>query len=242
MGQIPKIIHYCWFGRAPLPKDVLLCIASWKKFLPEYEIIQWNEDNFPVSEFIYAKEALENRKFAFVSDVCRLYALEKMGGIYMDTDFEILQPLDRFLDHDAFTGFEMEDMLSTALMGAKPNSSWIKDFLNHYENRAFVQPNGSFEMITNSSILTRLMIDKGFEMNNQFQEKPGYLTIYPKHFFCPKSYVTGALEIDDETYGIHHFSKSWIPFHKKFRNNFKLKLMQVFGYENIQKIINIIRR
>ena len=107
--MIPKTIHYCWFGGNPLPQLAKDCIASWKKYLPEYELVEWNESNFPFAQFPLAQEALENRKFAFVSDVCRLYAIKEFGGIYMDTDVEVLKPLDAFLHHAAFSGFENND-------------------------------------------------------------------------------------------------------------------------------------
>src|SRR5690606_17129379 len=100
--MIPKIIHYCWFGGNPLPPLAVKCIASWKKYLPEYEIIEWNENNFPIEDFLFTRQSLEHRKYAFISDVARLYALDKMGGVYMDTDVEVLKPLDPFLHHAAF--------------------------------------------------------------------------------------------------------------------------------------------
>ena len=109
--MIPKIIHYCWFGRNPLPSSVQKCIASWRKFFPDYEIKEWNEDNFDLDMYPYAREAYENRKFAFVTAVVRLYALYHEGGIYMDTDVEVLKPLEVFLDNPAFSGFEDEKLL-----------------------------------------------------------------------------------------------------------------------------------
>ena len=114
--MIPKIIHYCWFGRNPLPPLAIKCIESWKKFLPEYEIIEWNEDNFNLDKWVYTKQAYEMKKYAFVSDVCRLYAIKEFGGIYMDTDVEILNPLDKFLHHNAFSGFESNYAIPTGLM------------------------------------------------------------------------------------------------------------------------------
>ena len=123
--MIPKIIHYCWFGSNKKPRKVRKCIAIWKKLLPDYEFIEWNEDNFDINMIEYAKEAYNEKKYAFVSDVARLYALLQFGGIYMDTDVELLKPLDSFLNHRAFCGFESENFLSTAMIGADKGSEWI---------------------------------------------------------------------------------------------------------------------
>lgn len=239
--MIPKIIHYCWFGRNPLPKLAQDCIASWKKYLPEYQIIEWNEDNFPLDAFAFAKEALENRKFAFVSDVCRLYAIKEMGGIYMDTDVEVLQSLDVFLDKAAFSGFENDDFVPTGIMAGKKGSQWAIDLLEYYDNRSFIKDNGEFDMLSNTFIITQMMIEKGFVMNNQFQEIEGYVTFYPNDYFCPKSYKTGSIDLTKNSYCIHHFAKSWIPLEKRWRNILKMKMMNIFGYKNVQAIINIIK-
>lgn len=240
--MIPKIIHYCWFGGNPLPPLAVKCIASWKRFLPEYEIIEWNESNFPIDDFIFAKQALEQRKFAFISDVCRLYAIDKMGGIYMDTDVEVLKPLDIFLHHAAFSGFENDDYVPTGIMAAAKGSVWIKELLAYYDNKPFVNADGSIENISNTSIITEMMLRKGFVMNNKFQEIAGYVAFYPNDYFCPKSYKTGNIDLTKNSYCIHHFAKSWIAPHKKWRNIMKMKAMNIFGYKNIQFFIDLIKR
>lgn len=240
--MIPKIIHYCWFGGNPLPPLAVKCIASWKEFLPEYEIVEWNESNFPIADFIFAQQALENRKFAFISDVCRLYAIEKMGGIYMDTDVEVLKPLDPFLHHAAFSGFENDDYVPTGIMAGEKDSTWIKELLAYYDNKPFVNADGSIENISNTSIITKMMVEKGFVMNNTFQEIEGYVAFYPNDYFCPKSYKTGNIDLTENSYCIHHFAKSWIKPHKKWRNIMKMKAMNVFGYRNIQFFIDLIKR
>jgi len=241
-NNIPKIIHYCWFGKNPLPPLAVKCINSWKKYLPEYEIIEWNEDNFPFDDFIFAKEALESRKFAFVSDVCRLYALKEYGGVYMDTDVEIIKSLDPLLFHEAFSGFENDDFVPTGIMCSKKNSKWIEDLLAYYDNRPFINTDGTMEMTSNTFIITGMMKEKGFIMNNSFQEIEGYVAFYPNDYFCPKSYKTGRITITENTYCIHHFNKSWISKKKKLRNIWKMRIMNIFGYENVQKVIDLLKK
>ena len=239
--MIPKIIHYCWFGRNPLPKLAQDCLASWKKYLPEYEIVEWNEDNFPLEKFQFAKEALENRKFAFVSDVCRLYALKEFGGVYMDTDVEVLKSLDSFLQHPAFSGFENDDFVPTGIMSSEKNGTWVTELLRYYDNRSFIKENGEFDTVSNTFIITQIMKDKGFKMNNSFQEIPGYVAFYPNEYFCPKSYKTGRIELTKNSFCIHHFAKSWIPLKKRWRNIVKMKMMNIFGYKRIEYIIGLVK-
>lgn len=240
--MIPKIIHYCWFGGNPLPALAVKCIASWKKFLPEYEIIEWNESNFPIDDFIFAREALQNRKFAFISDVCRLYALDKMGGIYMDTDVEVLKSFDKFLHHAAFSGFENDDYVPTGIMASEKGSTWIKELLAYYHNRPFVNADGTIENTSNTVIITKMMLEKGFVMNNTFQKIDRYVAFYPNDYFCPKSYKTGSIDLTKNSACIHHFAKSWIAPQKRWRNILKMKAMNTFGHKNIQWLIDIIKK
>jgi hypothetical protein len=240
--MIPKIIHYCWFGGKPLSPLAVKCIESWKIYLPDYEIKGWNENNFDFDKYEFAKEALDCKKYAFVADVCRLYALEKFGGIYMDTDVEVLKPLDKFLQHTAFSGFENDDFVPTGIMASIQGGTWVKELVSYYNNRHFLKENGEMDMVSNTFIITQMMKEKGFEMNNRFQEKQGYVAFYPNEFFCPKSYKTGEINLTENSYCIHHFAKSWIPVPLRLRNNFKMKMMNIFGYENIQKIIDLIKK
>ncbi len=240
--MIPKVIHYCWFGGNPLPPLAIKCIKSWKKYLPDYEIKEWNEDNFPLEDYIFAKEALENRKFAFVSDVARLHALKYEGGIYMDTDVEVLKPLDDLLGHNAFSGFENDDFVPTGIMASEKGSRWATELLDYYNEKPFVNSDGTLETTSNTYIITQMMKEKGFVMNNTFQEIEGYVTFYPNDYFCPKSYKTGAIELTENSYCIHHFAKSWIPKDKRWRNILKMKMMNIFGPTAIQRLINIIKK
>ena len=152
--MIEKKIHYIWFGSNPLPPLAKKCIESWKKFCPDYEIVEWNETNFDVNQNIYTKEAYENKKWAFVSDYVRLYALYHHGGIYMDTDVEVLKNLDDYLNHDAFSGFESSNAIPTGIIGAKKGNYHIKQLLNEYNDRHFILPNGEMDLTTNVTTIT----------------------------------------------------------------------------------------
>ena len=171
--MIPKTIHYCWFGRGQMPPLAVKCIESWKKFLPDYILKEWNEDNFDVSANKYVRQAYENRKFAFVTDYVRLYALYTEGGVYMDTDVEVLGSYDKFLHHTAFSGFETDGNVPTGMMAAEKGSLWAKELLDGYKDRVFIKEDGSFDTTTNTFVITRYMVDKGLVLNNRYQDFPG---------------------------------------------------------------------
>ncbi|MGM9478146.1 glycosyltransferase family 32 protein [Pedobacter sp. GSP4] len=210
--MIPKIIHYCWFGRGEMSELVQRCLRSWEKYLPGYQIVEWNEDNFDVNMYQYSAEAYRERKFAFVSDVCRLYALKSMGGIYFDTDVELLRSFDvQMLDSVAFTGFEGNLLLTSAVMGSVKDSSWINDLITYYDGRSFYLTNGKPDTKPNTESITAFMkVKKGLRLNNSYQQLDGYCTIYPSAFFSPKSWKTLKINITADTYCIHHFAASWI--------------------------------
>ena len=235
---IPKIIHYCWFGRGEKNALAIKCIESWKKILPDYELKEWNEDNFDVNLYPYAKEALENRKFAFVTDVVRLYALYHEGGVYMDTDVEVIKTYDSFLHHHMFSGFESDNNVPTGMMAAEKGSVWAMELLNQYNNRHFVNEDGSFDQTTNTTTITNYMLEKGLILNNKYQDFPGLCTMYPSEYFCPKDHRDGIIRCTDKTICIHHFAGSWIDFSKKEIILRKLKLFfaKIFGGK-ITKIV-----
>ena len=234
MDMIPKIIHYCWFGRGAMPPLARKCIASWEKYLPEYEIKQWNEDNFDLSLYPYAEEAYSLRKFAFITDVVRLYALYTEGGVYMDTDVEVLKPLDAFLSHPAFSGFEDETNVPTGIMGAEKGSLWAKENLEVYNGRHFILPDGSPDLTTNVKLITDYMVAHGLRRDNSFQDFPGLVAMYPKEYFCPINPRTRKLEKTENTATIHHFMGSW---QQKTPVGVSRKvLIRLFGEDGYQKI------
>ena len=240
--MIPKIIHYCWFGRGEKPELAIKCIESWKKYLPDYNLKEWNEDNFDISRNQYVREAYENRKFAFVTDYVRLYAIYTEGGIYMDTDVEVVGGFDKFLHHHAFSGFETDGNVPTGMMAAEKGSIWAKDLLDQYQDRVFVLPDGSFDMTTNTTVITNYMLDKGLILNNQFQDFPGLCTMYPADFFCPKDHRTGKIRCSKNTVCIHHFAGSWLEhgFFKDLRHNLKTFLVKIIGEKPIVYLSDII--
>lgn len=209
--MIPKIIHYCWFGRNPKPKLAKKCIKSWKKYCPDYKIIEWNEDNFDLSSApLYVRQAYEAKKWAFVTDYVRLWAMFSYGGIYMDTDVEIIKSLDSFLEHEAFSGFEDEKNIQTGIMACEKNFSLFDELLHHYDAIPFLNRDGSMNMTTNVEIITDICTKKGFEPNGKFQTIEGF-ALYPSDYFCPLTARDWKIHLTDNTYAIHHFAGSWLP-------------------------------
>lgn len=228
--MIPKIIHYCWFGGAPLPKAAKDCIDSWKKHCPDYEIIEWNESNFDINSNLYTKQAYENRKWAFVTDVVRLYALYNYGGIYMDTDVEVIRPLDPFLEHRAFSGFEDLSNIPTGIMAAEKGHPLFKKLVEHYDDRPFLI-DGVPDLTTNVTTITNLLLPEGFVPNNTYQEVAGF-SLYPYDYFCPRDIHTMKLVTTENTYTIHHFAGSWLPKEETARQQYKVtknRIEEKFG-------------
>ncbi|MBE6418583.1 MAG: glycosyl transferase [Akkermansiaceae bacterium] len=207
--MIPKTIHYCWFGGKPMPKLALTCIHSWRKYCPEYELKLWDESNFDLSQYPYAKEAYEAGKYAFVTDVVRLHALYYEGGIYMDTDVEVLKSLDEFLHHHAFSGFESETQVPTGIMASEKGGRWAKENLEYYEGKHFRNPDGTIDITTNVVTITEYMVKQGLQLNNTYQDIEGFFTMYPRDYFCPKDFSTQEINVTDNTACIHHFNMSW---------------------------------
>lgn len=206
--MIPKIIHYCWFGGNPKSGLILSCIESWKKYLPDYEIREWNEETFDVNCNTYVRQAYEAKKWAFVSDYARLHALYNYGGIYLDTDVEVLKNLDCFLDNEAFTGFEAKDSPITAVMGTKAGNPEFKDLLDYYNDKTFIKEDGSYDITTNTTIISGILKNKGIVLNGKMQ-KLDSITIYPQIYFCPNNFSRIWNMPSKKSYAIHHFDQSW---------------------------------
>ncbi len=207
--MISKVIHYCWFGRGQMPKLALKCIESWKKYCPDYQIKEWNEDNFDLDLYPYVREAYDARKFAFVTDVVRLYALYHEGGIYMDTDVEVIKPLDSLLQYHAVSGFESLTQIPTGLMASEKGHPLFAELLHEYDGLHFVKSDGTFDLTTNVIRITNTCLKYGFVPNNQLQTVNGF-TFLPKDFLCPIEQEGHRLVLTTNTLCIHHFAGSWI--------------------------------
>jgi len=228
--MIPRIIHYVWVGGNPLPPLEEKCMVSWKRFCPNYEIKRWDETNFDISSNRFCKEAYEAKKFAFVSDYIRLFVLVNYGGIYMDTDVELVKTIDDFLVHQAFSGFEKEKSISTGIMGCEKGYHLFNDLLSDYKDRCFILPNGEQNLTTNVSYITEICLGRGLVLNNSLQTVDGF-TLYPKDVFCPKNFASGQYNITNSTIAIHHFSGSWISASQKKYERIKEKIFELFGHK-----------
>lgn len=234
--QIPKIIHYCWFGRNPLPPLAIKCIESWKKYLPDYEIKEWNEDNFDVNIIPYTAEAYKAKKYAFVSDYARFWILYKYGGLYFDTDVEVIRPMDEIIQRGAFMGFEMDSKdnkcgtVNPGLgLGTLPKTNLYAELLKMYDGVHFIIGDGSLNQKTIVEYTTEVLISKGLEIKRGIQFVEGVF-IYPSEYFCPRDIVTKRMHITDNTRTIHHYAGSWCDYKKKYslKNRIRSLLPEIF--------------
>ena len=234
--MIPRTIHYCWFGRGPMPDDALKCIESWHKYMPDYTYKLWNEDNFDIQCIPYVKEAYEAMKFAFVTDYVRLYALYTEGGIYMDTDVEVLKPYDNLLSLPGFTGYEGSKHLPpvTGTVASEPGNLWVKEQLAAYDGLHFIKEDGSLDLTTNTVRISQIMKEGGFIQDGKMQVYKD-MHIFPVEYFCPRQ-TTGEILITENTYCDHHFMGSW-------SSNKKAGFIQKFiGQKNMTALIKFKRK
>lgn len=224
--MIPKTIHYCWFGGNPLPELAQKCIASWKKYCPDYEIIEWNESNFDIQSCAYASEAATAKKWAFVSDYARFKIIYDHGGVYFDTDVELLKPLNEILDKGGFMAIEsyptskqpernfgVAPGLGLAAVAGDP---LYLDLIDKYHALHFLNEDGSQNQKTIVEYTTEYLKTRGLVEENCIQCIAGNY-IYPKEYFCPMDDIEGTIEITDKTYSIHHYSASWLSDEEKMQ-------------------------
>lgn len=221
--MIPKIIHYCWFGGNPLPELAQKCIASWKEYCPDYEIKEWNEKNFDLNCCDYVREAYDAKKWAFVSDVARLYAMVTEGGIYMDTDVEVIRPLDSLLQYHAVSGFESDTAIPTGLMACEKENPMFKELLDEYWTAHFILPDGAQDKTTNVVRITNACLKYGFVPNNKKQTVNTF-TLLPKDYLCPKDAETGLFQTTENTLTIHHFNGSWLTAEERYHDELTRKI------------------
>lgn len=238
--MIPKIIHYCWFGGNPIPEKDRKCIESWKKFCPDYEIRQWDETNYDVTKNKYMYDAYRFKKWGFVPDYARLDIVYTYGGIYLDTDVEIVRGFDDLLKNDAFMGFEGGKNVNPGLgFGAEKGHKGIYNIIKMYDDLNFVKEDGSLNLTPSPVMNSEILVKNGAYMNDQLQEVMG-IKLYPSEYFCPMDYVTGVITKTDNTYSIHHFNMSWVdPNIKKWKLR-EQKVARTFGKSGARQIIRAV--
>ena len=192
-----------------MPEDNLTCIESWKKFLPDYKLMLWNEDNYDVNSIKFTRQAYQKKKYAFVIDPVRLQLLREHGGIWLDTDIEIIKNLDPLLELPAFMSFESDTLLHTGIVGSEKGAAWTDEYWKYMNRKPFIRWNGRLNKTPSTVIISRILKKRGVKLDNTFQIYDDSLHIFPKDYFCPKDYKTGKITITDNTYCIHHFAGSW---------------------------------
>ena len=205
--MIPKIIHYCWFGGKEKPDTVKNCIDSWKRFMPDYEIKLWNEDNIDVNMFEYSKEAYKNKIWGFVGDPIRIYLLYKYGGIYLDTDVEVYKSFDNLLDNKMFVGFEQPHYFGNATIGAEAGHEYLKEILDEYNKKEFIIKNNWWEYETGPMIMTDVL-SKYVNRDSMKYQETNKLTVYEKKYFVNHD------KLDNEVYCKHYMLGSWLQYEK----------------------------
>ena len=234
---IPRTIHYCWFGRGKLPELVKTCMASWRKQLPGYEIREWNEDNFNINANVYCRQAYEMKKWAFVADYARLAVLLEYGGLYLDTDVEVLCDLEGFRRCSLFLGMEDETQINAAILGARAGHPWLRQLVDHYGRRNFITAEGEADLTTIVSFLTGEAHKIGFSGANHYQVLKHDVHIFPTDYFYPVNAQGIAASFSSRTCSIHHFSGSWLPPGDKL----KKWVRQVIGPRNYMLIRSLVK-
>ncbi len=226
--MIPKVIHYCWFGGKPLPDSAVACIESWKKFCPDYEIKEWNENTFDISCCAYVKEAAEMKKWAFVSDYCRFYALYREGGVYMDTDVELLRSIDDL--QGAVVGFDRTGAVNSGSLRIAPAGDEICGrMLESYHTDHFIK-NQEPDFTTVCAREMSIFRDLGLRMDNTMQVV-GDTTVYPAEYFDPKDHRTGEVHVTEQTYSVHHYDSSWFSDAEEYASKLRKKIAKVLPYK-----------
>lgn len=237
--MLPKVIHYCWFGGKPLPKEAEKYISSWKKFLPDYEIKRWDETNFDVNSIPYTREAYKAGKYAFVSDYARFWILYNYGGLYFDTDVEIISSLDDIIQAGPFMGVEQQnnDLITVApglCLGAEKYNELLADLIQYYSKANFLNPDGSLCLTNVVEITTEFLKKRQLRNTDEIQQCCGF-NIYPKDYFCPIDYTTRELKITTNTRTIHHYAESWLPKSTRIKNT----IGRVVGQNFLRALVKI---
>jgi mannosyltransferase OCH1-like enzyme len=247
--MIPKIIHYCWFGGKPMPENDAAYVEGWKRILSNYQFILWNEQNFDINTVLFTQQVANVKKWGFIVDYIRAWAVFHYGGIYLDTDVELLKPLDDLLvDNRCFGGFENERFVNPGSIFAGEKGCCIaKEIMNFYSTYNFIQNDGKLNLTPSPKILTEILLKHGFVQNGTYQIlTEGIFTAYPIDYFCPLSFKTGQLKITENTYSIHHYDGTWLSKIEKKYITIRYKIFKQFGDNQFSKrlisFIYIIKR
>lgn len=227
--MIPKIIHYCWLSNDPVPEDLQGYMASWKKFLPDYEFKKWDFTVFDKKSSEWVSEAFDSKKYAFAADYIRLFAIYNYGGIYLDMDIEVLRSFDPLLSHPRMFASESYDdplMIEAGCFGAEKGDAMLGKCLEYYEGRHFVKEDGTFDMLPLPQILRKIIVENGFDIKT-----------YGKDTFTCKSYETGLIKTTPDSYAIHHFAGSWESDETKQMKAETMNLSRYIGYYAARNLI-----
>lgn len=239
--MIPKIIHYCWFGHNAYPEKVKHCVESWRRFLPDYQFILWNEDTFDLNMAPFVRQAYDAQKFAFVSDYVRVYALKNYGGIYLDTDIEVLRAFDDLLEQRLVLGTDDSGYL-TAFMAAEPNHPYFAQLLEQYNSMRFLGEDGSLNTEVNNTWMQAVLVPYGYEQKNALQRLEAGIVVYPCEYFHAKSLTSGEFLTTDNTYCIHHHTLLWVTPKTKVIRFLRMKLLvPILGASRYTKLIRRIK-
>lgn len=241
MKTIPKIIHYCWFGGGNYPHEVEKCIDSWKKKLSDYEIIEWNEKNYDVNKWPFMKWAYSKNKWAFVSDMARLDIIYNYGGIYLDTDVEVLKPFDELLSYELFIGFDDDNYLNTGMgFGAIKGNILVYENLKQYIDMAPEYIDKELKLVTCPRITTKVFQNYGFVMNNCFQNINNNVVL-PREYLCPLNFYTGSLCVTENSFSIHKCSMSWQTDRDRKWHEREKRVANIFGRKVAKIFVNGIK-
>jgi mannosyltransferase OCH1-like enzyme len=241
--MIPKTIHYCWLSGDAYPELAARCIKTWQERLPDYKLVLWDKHKFDIEKNIWVKEAFENKKYTYAADYIRLFAMYNEGGIYLDSDVQVIKDFSPLLSHQSFMGHDAEGDLEAAIIGARAGTEWVEKCLEYYHNRRFRRPDGTLDLRTVPDIIADILKREYQIKTDAFStatiEKAG-LTLYPWDYFSPKNAYLNKTVITQNTYTIHHFDGSWVD--KNFRYHAKVFIHKTIILLLGQKIHNILLR
>lgn len=234
--MIPKVIHYCWFGGAPLPEKEQKCMESWKKFAPDYEIVRWDETNYDVHKNAYMGEAYDCKKWGFVPDYARFDIIYEHGGIYLDTDVELVKPLDELLSNKAYMGFESNEWVNGGIgFGAEKGNLLIKGLRDMYDSLSFVREDGELNLTPSPTYITNYLVSHGLRRDNTMQTLEDSMVIYPTEYFAARDYDTNKVVITENTISIHQYSGTWRTPKQKLMT----KVKRILGADLFNRLVNL---